>query len=205
MPNMIQSLGRDYFNQFFQGSIVKIDDRVLQVRGAQGNAGRTVLCVDMENGQGVEIPADRFTGWKSFEYPILGYRRFGEHHLAYSTKLQSVHRGLKIANVQTTWTAATRLLIDLGAISGARLTEEQKAVALFKPVFDSLADVPALLDGRKTGLVLSPNLIIEPSTEKGNEWYAVHYKQAVIGSVSDRGVVRFKSPQHASILPANLL
>lgn len=203
MPNMIQSLGRDYFNQFFHGSMVLIDGKVYEIREAT-QQGR-VIAVDVESQGMAEIAPDKFTGFKTFEYPILGYRRFGDFHIGYASKKQSVHRGLRMQNIGTTWTAATRLLIDLGAIHGGRMSDYERALALFKPKFDTLNDAPKLLEGKLSGLVLSPNLVIEPSVEAASEWYTVLYKQAVVGKVDGKGKVKWLQDQHKDLLPASLV
>lgn len=202
MPNLIKSLTRDYFNSYFNGSAILHKGAVLQILEADNN---NVLAEDLATNTSVRIPNDYFTGFGVFKYPLLGYRRFGEHRIGYMTRKQSVHRGLRAAHINVAWSAATRLLVDLAAVPVVRLSDSEKVIAAFIPKFDTLKDVPDLLAGNTTGLVLSENLIIEPSTEAADEWYSVVYKQAVVGKVDSKGAVTWNDKGHEHLLPARLV
>lgn len=199
MPNLIKNLTRDYFNSYFNGSSIKYNGAVLRIVEANNSE---VFTEDVSTGNAVMVPNDFFTGFAVFSYPLLGYRRFGDDRIGYMTKKQSVHRGLRAANIAVQWSAATRLLVDLGAVPLTRLSDADKVTAAFIPKFDTLQDVPDLLAGNKTGLVLSENILIEPSTEAEDEWYTVFFKQAAVGKLDSKGAVTWTSDQHDHLLPA---
>lgn len=202
MPNLIKNLTRDYFNSYFNGSSIQYKGSVLRILEANNVE---VMAEDLTNNSVVAVPNDFFTGFGVFSYPLLGYRRFGDDRIGYMTKKQSVHRGLRAANLAVQWSAATRLLVDLGAVPLTRLSDADKVIAAFIPKFDTLKDASDLLAGNKTGLVLSENLIIEPSTEAEDEWYSVVYKQAIVGKVDSKGAVSWNDKQHEHLLPARLV
>lgn len=202
MSNLIASLTREYFNSYFNHALIDYNGDVLRVV----EAGSSVVVAENLSREGdvVNIPHSHFTGFKVFSYPLLGYRRFGDR-IGWMGKKQSVKRGLRTENITVSWSAATRLLVDLGAVPLVRLTESEKALAAFNSKFDTPKDVPDLLAGDRVGLVFNPNLIVEPSTEAEDDWYSVVYKQAVVGKMDNKGVVTWKAPQHSHLLPANLM
>lgn len=198
MPNLIEMMGANYFNEKFANAYLVIDGRVLQV-GMCNRADR-VHCMDVEAGEAKIIPSNKFTGFKAFEYPLLGYRKFGEHMYGYAYKRQTANRGFRSEQVNITWTGCTRALADLGLIKQGRITDSAKVVALLKPQFDSIKDLPKLLNGEVSGLVLNNNVMIEPSTTKAGGWYSILYKQAEVGEINSKGVVSYNEPGFASVI-----
>lgn len=194
--NMVRSLGRDYFNNFFAGALFLKDDKVLRVEHADS---RVVACLNITDASSEQVPAEFFTGFKTFNYPVLGYRRLKPHVHAFLTKKQSVHRGLRSNTMNVDFSGATHLLNDLGIVR-ATASESERALAAFSHQFDNMSDLPKLLSGEVSGLVLSPHILIEPSVEAEDGWYSIFYKRALIGKMNSRGGITWTSPNHSDIL-----
>lgn len=196
--NLIEQMGATYFTEKFANSYFLSKDRVYQVLDAQRTDRIRVVDVLAEDTK--ILPASVFTGFKVFEYPLLGYRKFGDHLYGYASKRQTSNRGFRSEQVNITWSSCTRALMDLGLAGRTRVDEKAKAVALLQPKFDSLKDMQLLLDGKSSGLVLSSNVMIEPSTESADGWYSVLYKQACVGAINSRGDVKWKNPAFAEVV-----
>lgn len=203
MPNLVEELSAGYFTDFFAGALFLNGDALYQV----DSATRTRVAVRPFNAAGTgdqqTIPADFFTGYKTFEYPILGYRRIGPHKITYLTRRQTTARGLRPASIISTISPATQMLRETGLTppESSSQVDRAKSVAAFKPEFDNLGELPAMLSGDKFGLVLSANIMIEPSVDAVNDWFNVYYKQSLIGKMNSRGAVTWTSPAYATLLP----
>lgn len=198
MPNLIESMGVNYFNEKFHNAYFMSDQRIYRIIEAQRSDRVTVQDIDEEDDTKV-ISASRFPGFKAFEYPLLGYRRFADNVYGYMYKRQTTNRGFRAEAASITWTGCTRLLYDLGVIN-TRLTERDKIKAVFRPQFDSLErDLPKLLNGEVSGVVLNHNVMIEPAVDSSDGWYSVLYRQARVGKMNSRGQVTWTDPQFASI------
>lgn len=194
--NMVQSLGRDYFNSFFAGALFKRDADILRVTET---TRYNVLCYDLSNSREVEIPFDFFTGFKTFEYPTLGYRRVRDGVSVFLTRRQSTNRGLRHNAMEVQLTPATAALNDMGLIY-ARMSEQDRALAAYNTSFDTVADIPRLLRGEASSLILSPYILIEPGVETADDWYSIYFKRAKVGTMNDRGTISWNNPIHANIL-----
>lgn len=197
MPNLIESMGAQYFNEKFANAHFLSDNRVYKVLNAQ-RVDR-VMVEDVETGEDKMLAASRFPGFKVFEYPLLGYRRFADHVYGYAYKRQNTNRGFRLEHTNITWTGCTRLLYDLGVLN-ERLSDKQKAIALLKPEFDNYErDLPKLLNGEINGLVINHNLMIEPAVDTADGWYSVLYKQARVGKMNSRGQITYADPNFANV------
>jgi hypothetical protein len=203
MPNLVDQMGAAYFNEKFATSFFLYNGKVARIINANGKG--TSVVIEEFNGPLDEpeekvVPATTFNGFKVFEYPLLGYRRFGEHLYGFATKRQTSNRGFRSEQITTTWTACTRALIDLGAISGNRLNERAKVISLLQPKFDTIAQLPDLLAGKTSGLVINNNVMIEPATDTQNDWYSILYKQARVGKINQAGKITWNDPAFANIV-----
>jgi hypothetical protein len=199
MPNMIEQMGATYFTEKFANSFFLNDNKLYQIIGA-ARADR-ITVVDVEADDTKVLPASLFTGFKMFEYPLLGYRKFGENQYGYSHKRQTSNRGFRIEQVITTWSSCTRALMDMGLVGKSRLNDKARAAVLLKPQFDSFkTGLPLLLSGKTSGLVLNNNVLIEPSTDTANGWYSILYKQATVGSMNQRGEISWSNPAFADVV-----
>lgn len=202
MPNLVESMGVNYFNEKFHNAFFLSDNRIYRVLSAARSDRVTVEDVEGDRDEKI-IAASRFPGFKVFEYPLLGYRRFADHVYGYAYKRQTTNRGFRMENVNVTWTGCTRLLYDLGVLT-TRLTDVDKAVALLKPKFDNYErDLPRLLSGEISGLVLNNNVMIEPAVDEAASWYSVLYKQARVGKMNQRGQITYTDPAFANIIGLN--
>lgn len=194
--NLVQSLGRPYFADYFRNAMFVKDDEVLRVETAERSG---VTCSRLRDQSYVTVPFDFFQGFKTFAYPELGYRRIKDNVIGYMNRKQSVHRGLRSNHISTVLSPCTTLLVDLGQVNGL-INENEKGLAVWNKTFDTLADLPRLLAGELTGLVLSPALLIEPSVETANDWYSVYYMRSLIGKVNSRGTFTWSNPNHSTLI-----
>lgn len=194
--SLIQSLGADYFNQFFNRALFLYEGRVLEVTRTSNTY---VDCIDRTTGDLVRVPNAFFTGFKVFEYPKLGYRRFNEHCVGFATKIQSAMRGLKAENVEVQYSPVTRAI---AAIRGTRAGAGRDIMSkpLMTPQYDKASEMQALLDGRKTGLVLNEFVLIEPSLSADNAAFNIFYKQARVGKMSAGGVCSWYNDKHSGYI-----
>lgn len=203
MPNLVEELSANYFTEFFSGALFLNGDNLFQVESANRTRVAVRAFTPAGTGDSQSIPADFFTGYKTFEYPILGYRRLGPHKNAYLTRRQTTARGLRPNSIISNITPASNMLRELGLVppEPSSLAERMKAYTAFKPVFDTLDELPAMLNGDKFGLVLSPSILIEPSVDAVNDWFNVYYRQSIIGKMNSRGAVTWTSPAYSALLP----
>jgi hypothetical protein len=203
--NLITQMGAQYFNEKFNNSYFLYEGKVLRVLQASPQGTRVSVeelsdRLDDDTVSDKVVSGSVFKGFKVFEYPLLGYRKFGEHKYGFASKRQTSYRGFRLEQISVTWTGCTRALIDLGVVHGGRLSDYTKAKALLKPTFDSMDDLPKLLSGKISGLVLNNNTMIEPATGKQEDWYAILYKQAQVGSINAAGNITWNDPAFANVV-----
>jgi hypothetical protein len=93
----IEDIGSDYADENLCGALFMYNGRVHRVMAIDG---RSVRAYNVDSEQDVEIPASEVTGWRTFKYPRLGYRRIDEHTVALVTRSpRSYTRGLCYENV----------------------------------------------------------------------------------------------------------
>lgn len=203
MPNLVEELSANYFTEFFSGALFLNGDNLFQVESASRSRVLVRPFTPTGTGDAQGIPADFFTGYKTFEYPILGYRRLGPNKIAYLTRRQTTARGLRPNSIIASASPASTMLREMSLVppDPSSVAERTKAYAAFKPIFDNLGELPAMLNGDKFGLVLSSNILIEPSVDAVNDWFNVYYRQSVIGKMNSRGAVTWTSPAYSTLLP----
>src|SRR5687768_6876864 len=133
MPNLVEELGPQYFTEFFTGALFLRGDELLQVEGA---GSTRINARNVETGAGTYVPADFFTGYKAFEYPILGYRKLTPQKVGFITRQQSTARGVRASTLQVGLSPASSMLRDLGAYDSERSVDQEKLkmIKAFKPV-----------------------------------------------------------------------
>ena len=193
--NLIESLRPDYFNDFFHGAMFMYDGRVHSVNRCTGGA---VQCTRLHDGERVNVPNNFFMGFKVFNYPILGYRRFTEHGVSYLTRTQSVRRGLSENHIRYQDSPVTTKLSRLGLISS--LTPRNNGLLVFEPKFDTADDIKLLLSAEKANVVLNEKVLIEPSVRSSEDWYVIYHNQAIVGSLDYRGRPTFVSEKYSNII-----
>lgn len=193
--NLIQSLGAGYFNEFFHNALFMYEGRVHKVVEVRTS---NVRCERLHDREAVLVPNSFFMGFKTFNYPILGYRRMSEHMVSYLTRNQSVRRGLNESHIRHQWSPLSTRLAQLGYTSTG--SSINNGLAVFEPTYDTGGDLKALLAGEKANIVLSDSVLIEPSTSSNNDWYTIYHKQSVVGSMDYRGRTTFNSNKYENIV-----
>lgn len=198
MANIVDSLGADFINKRFQHAMFLKDGDVYKVYTCRPNPLTglydTVSCKRLRDGKEENIRNDFFTGFKVFAYPRLGYRRLGTNSIGYAIKEQSAYRGLSMERVHVQDSPATRLLRGLGLNGDYDM--KKRSIIIMQPEFDKLRDLPAVLAGEKSGLVLSESLIIEPDTKKAEGHFSVLFDQVEVATVTERGVYKWATPKY---------
>lgn len=192
---LIQELGRDYFNEMCAAALFLHDNEVCRVDFARsGTVHGYRYNNDEDNPETrIEIPEAYFSGWKVFEYPRLGYRRVADNTVAHFTRQQSTRRGLRLESVNIQLTPLSTLLHNLGLVRAPQ--PRQRALAIMKPRFDDFnRDLPRLLDGELSALVLSDTLLIEADTGQKSDHFNIYLRQHAIGRMDKRGSIEWEDP-----------
>lgn len=193
---MVESLTRDYFNSYFGNALFDYNGKVHRILEA-GRYG--VLCRNIEDRTDVTLENDTFKGFKTFAYPVLGYRRMKENVVAYLIRKQSTQRGLRFNSFETSYSPCTQALEAMGLVN-PRSDEDSRSLAAFRQTFDTLDDMPKLLKGELAQLVLSPFILIEPSVAADADWYSVFYKRSLVGKMDNKGNVEWNDPSFSNLL-----
>lgn len=193
--NLIQSLGSSYFNEFFHGSVFMYEGRVHQIVECRSVG---VRCTRLHDGEPVTVPNNFFMGFKTFNYPALGYRRVTEHVAAFLTRNQSVRRGLNPQHVRHQNSPVSAKLINEGLVSAPH--GHNNGLLVYEPVFDGPETVQQLLAGDRANVVLNEEILIEPSLNSDNDWYVIYHNQAIAGKMDYRGRPSFTNPKYESII-----
>lgn len=210
--NLIESLGRDYFNERYVGALMQYEGNVVSVRGAVAG-GQVQANILIERGGrtlktavSVQIPADRFTGFEVFRSPELGYRKIGDSCYFMRHVLGRNHASAFFADRFTMiGSRGTRYLENLGGLTPVRSADHNTIAQLFYPVYDSINKWELLVEGKESSLVLSNKIAIEPSTRTDDEAYEISYDNVIIGAVDAKKKVRARTPTFNSQLINRIL
>lgn len=194
--SLVHDLGANYMNDFFQGALFIYDNRVYRFGGCDS---RTIGATDMENNMSAQLPASEFVGFRNFQYPVLGYRRFAPDYVAWCTRRHGTNRGLRLNHIDRVMSPLTNKLVSNGAIPIVGDREASRAIML--PVYDGADAIQELLNGDRANVLLSNNLLIEPSVQRQDDWYSVYFKNATIGTMNSRGVCTFVDPKYNTMFP----
>lgn len=197
MTDLVESLGSGYFRDFFNGAIFLYQGKAHSVMSADT---RTVTANRLWDGETVNVPNREFMGFKAFAYPTLGYRRFSEDAVGWLSRIQSVHRGLRERSISTEYSPASIRLWQNGLRISPASNNVRAGRLAFEPTWDSAADITKLLAGEQTSVVLNESLMLEPSAYANNDWYAIYYNQAAVGSMDYRGRCTFKSTRYEKLI-----
>lgn len=156
----IESLGENYATDNLYGAHFIHEGKLYSLRSVDYDN----LCAwDVEANREIYMDNDILTGWKSFKYPRLGYRRITDSVVGWVTRSpRSYTRGLSVDNVH----------FDMSEVSQAQVGEEAfydwnehnlafilKAAML--PVYDKGPEWKALLQGDRSSFVPSHNVLLE--------------------------------------------
>lgn len=184
MSDFVKKLGETYFYERWTGAWFRYGNDICSVRNVPGRDGQ-VHCGTLD-GRSLNIPLDFFVGFEILKYPELGYRRVGNTLIYYISKNQGYLAGIRDNSITKSPTPVSQLLLQhVPALYSSTMITD----AIFNPTFDSPDDWPALLNGDKSGLVLSNTTVVEPSLRAGQEGYDVFFKGELIGGVSEDGII----------------
>lgn len=194
--NLVATLGRDFFNKKFAGAYILYQDRVLRIDSAGQQKVRLTTATQEE----VMVDNNYFIGFKVLAYPKLGWRRFNKDVVAHLTKIQSANRGLRKESTSQMLSPATKLLKNHGVINVV-VKEDVYMESVFKPKWDTKADIPKMLAGNKLNVVLNEDVMIEPSTtNEREEVWDVFVGTVVAANYKRDGRITYISQAHKPML-----
>jgi hypothetical protein len=195
MPNLIESLGSRYCNEWLRGAFFlnegqpHIFQSVDEDDPRQVEATRYTGDPDNTAGRRVMIPADVFAGWKALEFPTLGYRMAGAGRvLVYLTRLNSVRRGLHSNDLNMDYHEVSHYCADqLGINLNHYGQPASKACLALSPKYLPLVEgVTEMLAGNIACFAVSADFAVVPSTMDA-EKLDILYRQRNVGSIDSTG------------------
>lgn len=193
---LVHDLGASYMNDFFQGALFIYNDNVFRFSGCDT---RNIIATNMSNGDNAVLPASEFHGFRNFQYPVLGYRRFGTDYVAWCTRRHGTNRGLRLNHIDRVMSPVTSKLLNGGVITVPNERDVSRSIML--PVYDNPSSIEEMLDGDRANVLLSNNLLIEPSVQRQDDWYSIYFKNTTIGTMNSRGVCTFVDPKYNNMFP----
>lgn len=199
--NLIEALGREYFNERYVGALMMYEGNVVSVRGAGGSGGVHGQVLVERGGKvlkipaAVSIPSERFTGFEVFKAPALGYRKIADSCYFIRSTLGRSHASAFFTDrITMTGSRATRYLQNLGGLTPARTADTATIAQLYYPTFDTIQKWELLVQGEESSLVLSNKIVIEPSTRMDDDAYDISYDNVIIGTVDSKKKPRARTP-----------
>lgn len=174
---LVHDLGPRYFFDRLRGSYFVYDNIVAQLHDW---AGEETFVATTANGR-VNVPSAFFSGYDSFKWPEMGYRKLGQDYAGRLVKAGG-SAGIRQGSITVNYSPLTDSLLREGLIN--RPTEWALIQAAFLPQFDSLEDFPAMFAGDRACLVLSGKLMVEPTSRNSRDEYDVMYRGNIIGSIT---------------------
>lgn len=179
--NLLDSTGGDWFRRRVVGAHMLHDGKVLQLHGVV-NGGRDLSFRDVVNGGEVVLPKGVLVGFGQLRWPQLGYRQIGDqiYHL---TKKMSWDRGLRRDSVHAERSPATRALYQNYEVRDLQ-REGNLMQAVFLPNYAAADQLDAVIAGDRLGVVLSHDVMIEPSVVRGDDDYVVYMRERPCGRMN---------------------
>lgn len=206
MPNLAQSLGEEYFSDRMHGVLFVHEGRVLSV--ASYNRTRNVLACEVaasatnaDVGSSVAVDADLVRNYDDVATPPLGYVRAGEN--LYRTSRVSNGRGAGgFVKSSAKWkgTPLTETLRTAGALT--RQPELHVILqSIYFPSYDTMSRWDEMVSGDISGLLLSRDVVIEPSVRVNYDAYDVLVKGVVVGSLNpNRSINRYTPKENRPLI-----
>lgn len=188
--SIIDSLGRNYCNEWLNGALIVYEGNVYRIVEFLANEAVCTRVTQHGYGQNIRIPNTWFTGFGKLAYPPLGYRRVG-NMVMHLTRRQSAQRGLRIASIGKDYSPLTWAIISYND----PYTGEQLAVrgqmrdyaiehSIMLPAYDNMNQLPELLTGDRPNLVLNENVLIEVNH---HDTFNIYYKTMKVGEIDRSG------------------
>lgn len=173
--NMIERLGREWCNQRLTGGHFLFDDEILRIGHIERDG---VYCENYNTGNGKKLPHEFFTGFKIFQYPPLGYRKYGPGLCVWTSKKHSWQRGLRERCIEAEYSPVTSLLQQYARKMQGAFNMPPILELVFFPKYDSVDDLDKLFNGDVASVVLNENVLIEPNIVNENaDGYVIYFKR----------------------------
>lgn len=192
--NLIESCGADWVNKRVAGAYFVSDGKLLLFRRAGDN---DVVCENREDKVAVNLKPSAVKGFGLFAYPKLGYRRDEKTGTAgFFHKKHTYERGLRPAHITV---ATTPGYLAIGREFPEMRADDLMKIA-FLPKFDTAADVPAMLAADRFSVVLSADVMVEPSVMDDGDDFTVYYRKRPAGHINVAGKVSWRTKEYAELL-----
>jgi len=190
MPNLAQSLGSSYFSERMSGVLLVRDGRILSITSyhTRDNSIECHVVASPDHsgeGESVRIDADLINSYDDVSTPAMGYVRVGDH-LWRATRNSSGRAAGGFLQSGVRWEPSQ--LTYLMQLSGAGVSNAPPArdglMSLYFPAHNTLSEWSAMVEGELSGLVLSKDIIIEPTVRNDRDEYDVFVKGINIGALN---------------------
>lgn len=197
MPNLIESVGVDYFNRRFSGSyFLDQNDNPAIVVTAGGDATVATVLKGTSNRMmedTAEIPNDYFTDLSKFSVPRLGWRTAaqGKYLVYMSRNNRSYHRGLSAGNLNVKLSPMTQWLVRSNNFRNT-IGKNKQALLAMKPEFIPFAEgVEKMRRGEILSFAASHIVAVSPDVD---EKFAIFFREKKVGEVLPNGTLSFTIP-----------
>ena len=181
----IETLGAGYATDNLYGSYFMYENKLHRVERITDS---TVHSFNLTDGGNAMLPARVITGWRTFKYPRLGYRRITDEVVAWVQRAaRSYSRGLNAENLICNISDASYRSCDLNEDYFYEEHQYAIAKAAMCPEWDSKDVWFSLLNGDKTSYVPTNTVLIEKDYNTDN--FAVYSSTLKLGSITKAGVI----------------
>ena len=195
--NLIDRIGREYFNRRFARSFFYDDEgrpSIIQSARTEG-VDYTALTGSSKRVTSTirNLPHDFFTGLEKFHVPYLGWRSAsnGKYLAFFSRNNRSYHRGLAENNLDIAQSAMTRWMYRSKNLT-TNLSENLKCLMALKPEFVPFTEgIRAMRAGELVSFAVSPTIAVMPDVDNT---MAIYFRQAKAGMVRADDSVVFDVP-----------
>lgn len=183
----IDDIGPDYASDNLCGALFVYDGRVHRVRNIDG---RVLLARDVEHGDDTEIPVSEVTGWRTFKYPRLGWRRVEDNTVVYlSRAARSYVRGISYDNVNVTLSDSSKRdymdYRDLEEWDAHAYYKEDKWDAICKsamlPTYDGKEEYARFKAGELNSFVPNHNFLMDRTSGVVNIYMSTQHIGYIAG------------------------
>jgi hypothetical protein len=193
MPNLISTVGRDFFNRRFQGSFfLDSKKRPSIVDGIEGSEiVYTALggSIKRLTATTQRLPFDFFKGLEAFSVPTLGWRAAngGRDLSFFSRNNKSYHRGLSTANLIIERSKMTKWLQNTGNYSITGEQSHRACMLALKPEFIPFTEgISKMREGKLLSFAASPSIAVMPDED---DKFSIYFRQNKAGEVLPDGTV----------------
>lgn len=188
---LIDSVGREWFRGRVVGAYMLRNGQVLKLIDVHEEGD--LACTDMQ-GHRVRVDKRELKGFAQLAYPQLGYRAVGDK-IYYLTRRQNYKRGLRRESVAVSQSLASRALEERFRVGGAD-REAQLMESVFLPNYGTAEQLDEMIAGDRLGVVLSHDLMVEPSVVEGDDDYVVYMRERPCGRMNADRRFKWYAPEY---------